>query len=92
MILMQDGWVYGSTKATWGGENCHIFRTDGEKVEHVLNITDKFHGQTSITDLFAGKDNLLYGCTSTYDEVLDDKDSKYDGGHLFTFDPSTEKN
>jgi len=91
MILMQDGWVYGSTKATWGGENCHLFRTDGEKVEHVLNITDKFPGQTAITDLFAGKDNLLYGGTSTYDEVFDDKGSKYDGGHLFSFDPLSKK-
>jgi len=91
MILMQDGWVYGSTKATWGGENCHLFRTDGEKVEHVLNITDKFPGQTAITDLFAGQDNLLYGGTSTYDEVFDDKGSKYDGGHLFSFDPLSKK-
>ena len=33
MVLMNDGWVYGSTKATWGAENCHLFRTDGEKAE-----------------------------------------------------------
>ena len=44
MILMNDGWVYGSTKATWGAINCHIFRTDGEKVEHLLNLTSRISG------------------------------------------------
>ena len=24
MMLMDDGWVYGSTKATWGADNCHL--------------------------------------------------------------------
>ncbi len=73
MILMPDGWVYGSTKATWGAQNCHIFRTDGDKVEHMLNITSSFAGQTSITDLCAGKGNIIYGSTSTYDEILDEQ-------------------
>lgn len=91
MILYNDGWVYGSTKATWGAENCHLFRTDGDKVEHVLNATNTFPSQTAITDLCAGPDNLLYGCTSTYNEVFDDKTNKYEGGHLFYFDPATMK-
>src|SRR6476620_6531543 len=51
MILLKDGWVYGSTKATWGAANCHLFRTDGEKVEHVFNMTSKFPGQTAISDI-----------------------------------------
>ena len=89
MILMNDGWVYGSTKATWGAQNCHLFRTDGEKVEHVLNVTSKYAGQTSINDLCVWKGNLLLGCTSTYDEILDDTTKGYEGGHLFSFDPST---
>jgi hypothetical protein len=46
-------------------------------------------GQTSITDLCVGKGNVLYGCTSTYDEILDDKGKGYMGGHLFSFDPVT---
>jgi hypothetical protein len=89
MILMNDGWVYGSTKATWGAQNCHIFRTDGEKVEHVLNVTSQIAGQTSINDLCVGKRNVLIGCTSTYDEILDDTGKVYEGGHLFSFDLST---
>ena len=88
MLLMKDGWIYGSTKATWGAENCHLFRTDGDKVEHVLNITSKLPRQSSISDLAVGKGNLLVGSTSTYDEIFDDKKNKYDGGHLFTFDPA----
>ena len=91
MILMNDGWVYGSTKATWGAENCHLFRTDGEKVEHILNVTSLLEGQTSITDLCVGKGNVLYGCTSTYDEIFDDRGKGYKGGHLFSFDPATGK-
>src|SRR6185503_6135101 len=51
MLLLEDGWVYGSTKATWGAENCHLFRTDGEKVEHVLSVTSKIPEQTAITDI-----------------------------------------
>lgn len=92
MILMNDGWVYGSTKATWGAQNCHLFRTDGEKVEHLLNVTSVWEGQTSITDLCLGKGNVLYGCTSTYDEILDNTGKTYKGGHLFSFDPATGKN
>jgi hypothetical protein len=30
MVLLADGWVYGSTAATWGGKTCHIFRPTGE--------------------------------------------------------------
>ncbi len=91
MILMKDGWVYGTTRATWGAINCHIFRTNGEKMEHLLNLTSRLPGQTSISDLCLGKGNILIGCTSTYDEVLDDAGKGYQGGHLFTFDPSTGK-
>jgi hypothetical protein len=89
MILMNDNWVYGSTKATWGAKNCHIFRTDGDKIEHILNVTSMLEGQTSITDLCVGKGNVLYGCTSTYDEILDDSGKAYKGGHLFSFDAAT---
>ncbi|HMI64577.1 MAG TPA: hypothetical protein VK517_00965 [Cyclobacteriaceae bacterium] len=91
MILLKDGWVYGSTKATWGAEHCHLFRTDGEKVEHVLNLTSRFPGQTAITDISPGKGNVLIGCTSADDAVFDGKSKSYDGGHLFSFDPATKK-
>jgi hypothetical protein len=91
MVLMHDGWVYGSTNATWGAHSCHIFRTDGEKTEHILNVTSAFQGQTSVNDLSLGKGNILIGCTSTYNEILDDKDNRYTGGHLFSFDPATKK-
>jgi hypothetical protein len=91
MILMNDGWVYGSTKATLGAENCHLFRTDGNKVEHILNITSQFPKQTSVSDLCLGKGNVLFGCTSTYNEIFDDKSQKYEGGHLFSFDPVSKK-
>lgn len=91
MILMENGWVYGGTKATWGAENCHLFRTDGEKVEHILNITSKLPRQSAISDLAFGKGNLIIGSTSTSNEIFDDKKNKYDGGHLFSFDPATNK-
>jgi len=91
MILLKDGWVYGSTKATWGAENCHLFRTDGENVEHVLNLTSRFPGQTTITDISIGKGNVLIGSTSADDAVFDGKSKFYDGGHLFSFDPATKK-
>ncbi len=91
MILLQDSWVYGSTKATWGAENCHLFRTDGEKVEHVLNVTSKLFAQTAITDIANGRGNILIGSTSTYDDVFDGKGKSYEGGHLFSFDPVTKK-
>jgi hypothetical protein len=88
MILMKDGWVYGSTKATWGAMNCHIFRTDGEKVEHLFDLTSRLPGQTSIADLCPGKGNVLIGCTSTYDDILDGTVKGYKGGHLFSYDPA----
>lgn len=91
MVLMNNGWVYGSTKATWGAEDCHIFRTDGEKVEHLVNITSKISKQSTISDLAVGEGNMLIGSTSTYNEVFDDQNNKYDGGHLFQFDPVTGK-
>ncbi len=91
MVLLNDGWVYGSTKATWGAQNCHLFRTDGEKVEHVLNMTSKFPGQTAISDIANGIGNTLIGCTSTYNEIFDAKNNTYEGGHLFSFDLATQK-
>lgn len=91
MMLLKDGWVYGSTKATWGADNCHLFRTDGEKVEHVLKVTSVLPGQTNISDITHGKANTLIGCTSTYDEIFDSKSNTYEGGHLFTFNPVTKK-
>jgi hypothetical protein len=91
MILMNNGWVYGSTKATWVAQNCHLFRTDGEKVEHILNVTAVLHGQTSINDLCIGKGNILIGCTLTYNEILDDSSKRYEGGHLFSFNPANRK-
>lgn len=91
MILLKDGWVYGSTKATWGAENCHIFRTDGEKIEHVLNLSKPFPGQTTISDIAHGTGNNLVGCTSTYDDIFDTKSRSYEGGHLFSFNPATKK-
>jgi hypothetical protein len=86
MVLMKDGWVYGSTRATLGGENCHLFRTDGDTVQHLLNITSKLKGQTAVSDIAAGEGSTLVGCTSTYDDVFDTKDNSYDGGHLFSYD------
>ena len=88
MLLMDDGWVYGSTEATWGAKGCHLFVTDGEKVEHVLNITQKMPGQVKVTDLARGPEGTIIGCTSTYNKVFDEK-KQYDGGHLFSFDPKT---
>ncbi len=91
MLLLNDGWVYGSTKATWGGENCHIFRTNGDTVEHVLNLASKIPGQTTISDIDFGKGKILIGGTSTYNEIFDDKNKAYKGGHLFSFDPVAKK-
>jgi hypothetical protein len=90
MILMYDGWVYGSTEATWGASVCHLFRTDGVKSEHVLNITEKLPGQTKVSDLAVGPKNILVGGTSTSNEIFDDAAKKYEGGRLFTFDPSSK--
>ncbi len=91
MVLMPNGWIYGSTKATWGAKNCHIFRTDGDKVEHVFNITSKINGQSSISDIAKGKGNIMFGGTSTYNEIFDQKNNNYEGGHIFSFDPATNK-
>lgn len=91
MILMNDGWVYGGTKATWGAKNCHIFRTDGDTVEHILNITSRIAGQTAISDLAIGEGKILIGSTSTSNEAFDDKNKSYGGGHLFTFDQESKK-
>ncbi len=91
MVLMKDGWIYGGTKATWGAQNCHIFRTDGEKVEHLLDLTSRLTRQSTISDLAAGKGNVLIGGTSTYNEIFDDKGNQYDGGHLFSFNVTTKR-
>ena len=91
MVLMSNGWVYGSTKATWGAQNCHLFRTDGAKVEHVLDLTSRLPRQSAISDLSLGKGDVLIGSTSTYDQIFDDSNNQYDGGHLFLFDPSRSK-
>ncbi|MFC1528839.1 hypothetical protein ACFL5B_02915 [Candidatus Latescibacterota bacterium] len=88
MVLM-DGWVYGSTGATWGAQSCHLFRSDGETVEHVLNITDKLPGQVKVCNLVHGPRNTLVGGTTTYNEIFDDTKKKYNGGFLFSFDPRT---
>jgi hypothetical protein len=90
MILLRDGWVYGSTRATWGADNCHLFRTDGEEVIHVLNLTATLPGQSAIRDIAIGKGNTLIGCTSTYDDIFDQKIS-YEGGHLFSYDIGTNQ-
>lgn len=89
MILMDNGWVYGSTEATFGAQACHLFRTDGENVEHVLSVTDKLPGQVKVSDLVVGPDNVLIGSTTTYNEVFDDARKHYEGGHIFSFDPKT---
>ncbi len=88
MLLLPDGWVYGSTEATWGGNTCHIFRTDGQKSEQALNVTSKLPGQPKVSGLVAGPGNILVGATTTYNELLDDAGKKYEGGHLFTYDPN----
>jgi hypothetical protein len=89
MILMADGWVYGSTEATWGEKACHLFRTDGEKAEQVLNITDKLPGQPKVSDLAIGPGGILVGATTTYNEIFDDSSKRYEGGRIFTYDPKT---
>lgn len=89
MVLMDDGWVYGSTEATWGASVCHLFRTDGENVEHVFNVTSRLPGQVKISAIAAGPDNTLICATTTYNKILDEGREKYEGGHLFSFDPET---
>src|SRR6056297_1350077 len=86
LVPMPDDWVYGSTKATWGGSNCHLFRTNGDVVEHLLNVTSELPGQTSIDDLISDGEDILFGSTSTYDEIFDTENNNYKGGHLFSFD------
>jgi hypothetical protein len=90
MILMADGWVYGSTEATWGEDACHLFRTDGEKAEQVLEVTQKLSGQPKVSDLAIGPGGILVGATTTYDEVFDDSSKRYEGGRIFTYDPKTK--
>jgi hypothetical protein len=84
MVLMNNGWVYGATKATWGAEYCHVFRTDGQKIEHILNISSRLAGQTSVSDLTRGQANIVVGSSSTTNEIFDTKNNSYPGGHLFT--------
>ena len=91
MVLLNDGWVYGSTKATWGAEQCHLFKTDSDTVLHVQNITALYSGQSAITDLVKVGANSLIGCTSTYDEVFDDANNVFEGGHLFIFNSETNQ-
>lgn len=90
MVLMNDGWVYGSTEATWGAKNCHLFRTDGDTVEHILNITSKLKGQTKVSDLADMDGKILIGATSTYNDVFDKEQQSYEGGHLFSYDPESK--
>jgi len=91
MVLHADGWVYGSTEATWGETACHLFRTDGEAVEHVLNVTDKLSGQPKISDLAAGPGNIIIGATTTYNEIFDENPASYQGGHIFSYDPAAKQ-
>lgn len=90
MILMDDGYVYGSTEATWGAQACHLFHTDGKEIVHEINVTDKLPGQVKVSDLDVGPGNIIVGGTSTYNEVFDNKKSRYEGGHIFTFNPETK--
>lgn len=89
-LILVGEWVYGSTRATWGAENAHLFRTDGETVEHLLNVSSRLPGQSAVTDLHEVGDELVAGGTSTYDEIFDrEGDSGYEGGHLFLFNTRT---
>ena len=89
MILMDNGWVYGSTEATWGSQSCHLFRTDSTKSEHVLCVTEKLPGQVKVNDLSPGPDSTLIGGTTTYNEIFDDAGKSYEGGHIFSYKPET---
>jgi len=90
MILMDDGWVYGSTEATWGADACHLFRTDGEVSEHLVDVSSEISGQPKVSDMDIGPKGELIGVTTTYNEVFDDDDSRYEGGHLFSYSIETE--
>lgn len=91
LILMGDGLIYGSTEATWGASSCHIFHTCSEGKTHEANITEKIPGQTKIKDMDRGPGTVLFGVTSTYDEVFDAKKKNYDGGHIFSFDTDSKQ-
>jgi len=91
MMLMGDGFVYGSTEAVWGASSCHIFHTCSKGIGHELNVTEKIPGQTKVKDIEKGPGGIIFGVTSTYDEVFDGKKKDYDGGHIFSFDPATKK-
>lgn len=91
MILMPDGWVYGSTKGTWGGLVAHLFRTDSETTEHVLNLSAKFKQQTAITDIAKGPGNTIIGATSTSNGILDSAGHSYEGGRLFSYNPASKQ-
>lgn len=91
MLLMPDGWVYGSTKGTWGGQVGHLFRTDSEKSEHILNYSEKFKQQTAITDIVKGPGNNLVGATSTSNGILDTARQGYEGGRLFFFNTTNKQ-
>jgi len=88
MVLMPDGWVYGGTEASWGGRACHLFKTDGRSMGHVLDVTSRLPGQTRISDLAPGAGGLLFGATSCADDVFD-RGLAYEGGHIFSYDPAT---
>jgi len=88
MLLAGDGWVYGSTEATFGAEACHLFRTDGETTQHLVDVAREISGQTKVCGLACGPGGTFVGGTTTYNEVFDEKKG-YDGGHLFSYDPAT---
>ncbi len=43
-----------------------------------------------MSDLAIGPKNVLIGATTAYNETFDSSTKKYDGGHLFSFDPSSK--
>lgn len=86
LIFMDDNWVYGGTEATWGAESAHLFRTNGQQIEHLQNLTGRFPGQTAVRDLHKLSGTVIVGATSTGNEQFDDADLHYRGGHLFLYD------
>ena len=90
MIFMPDGLVYGSTEAIRGAQACHIFHSCGDHTAHEVNVTEKLPGQVKVLDIAQGYGNSLVGGTTTYNEIFDDPDSDYEGGHLFSFDTETK--
>lgn len=91
LIVMDDDWVYGGTEATWGAENAHLFRTNGQQIEHLQNLTSQFSGQTAVRDLHKLSGKVLVGATSTGNDQFDDADHIYTGGHLFLYDLEREE-